>query len=564
MSPPPPPLYLSTLPAFSLQKHLYPPSNPPPSGPLPRPPSNLENQAIAARLSASSPPTSTSLHPKPLAYPFPSFSDTSERDLCGPSNLPAFDPTTSTNVSPASQPSPLDSLLDGNSPLPVDRRPSAITQASSDALGENCRPSQLALPPFDQNGWKSSAGGSDYSASSLLVSHEEVASPKSDLLPHLARSVLSVEEIQHDSHSLGRLSRLSYVSGGAAFVVSEGDSLAHSNSAQSYRVDNVLPDFEAQRTAHLGNPTIYEANCQHGFYINSTLGNPRDSRLRIHPADNRFEHTYRVRKADGAEEPIYVPVYVFEPPGNFPDRSRLTAPLATPKFLNHTPRNFSLPGKSGGGPPARFSSDSAEMLLGSTSKFDGVIPEIRLPPRTYDSQRRAIQPFRKSVAASILPEKKKPKNSGQSSKETAHQRFEREHIHYFRDLDHLEESFYPAALIPPQIQIHGPKILVSRYGIPALRQPEDAYTGDEINEGRWPERYKRQKRIGRSLLCMCIVMPPLWLIMAAGLLDNLVAEMTSGEIWGVGRPEKVLAAWFGGLFCLSLTATIIAVGVIAL
>lgn len=515
---------LLRLPAFSLPEHLRHPCNPPPTGPLPRPPSILENRGIAARLSAASPPLS-----------------------------------------------PSDSLPNNShNPSPVGRQPSDHTQASSDALGENYLPSRpLALPTSDRNSRKSSAIDTDCSGcsgSSLLASDEETDPlSKPARTSHFDRSVASLEGLQHDSRSLGRLSRLSYISGGAAFVVSEeSEDLRTTNgTGRSYRINNVLPEFEERQGPRRVGP-VPRDRCD--LRMNGTLGNPGDSRLRIHPADNRFEHTYRMRKASETEEPIYVPVYSFEPPGKFPDRSRLTAPLATPKFLNHTPRNFSLPGRSDGNPAARSSSDSAEMLLGDTGKFDGIEREIKVPPRAYDARRRTLRPFGNPLSMkSSPPVRDKMKNGGQLfGKETAHRRFERERGHRFHDLNHLEESHWPAALIPPRIQTHGLEHPFSKYGIPTLGRPEDSYAGKEINEGRWPERYKRQKRIGRSLLCVCIAMPPLWLIMAAGLLDNLVAEMTGGEIWGVGRSEKVLAAWFGGTFCFALIVAIIVAGITVL
>ncbi|KAK6345044.1 hypothetical protein TWF718_006983 [Orbilia javanica] len=546
---------LSPLPAFPLPKNLRHPPNPPPTCPLPRPPSILENQQTAARLSASLPfPTpleikkSTEIPQHSHSYPFPKASD---------------------------------------SPYPVGRRPSAHTQASSDALGENYLPSQpLVLPALDQNSRKSSAistNCSRYSSASLS------SSPEPNHASHFNQSVISLEELQRNP----RLSRLSYISGSAAFVLSAGSrDLQTGDARQPDTTNNVSLGFGEHEGPHSVAPFTRGTDNQYEFHTNSTLGVLGDSRLRIHPADNRFEQcvnvppyttnitkranhtlesTYRIRKASEAEDPIYVPVYSFEPPGKFPHRSRLTAPLSTPKFLNHTPRSFSLLGRSDGNPAARSSSDSAEMLLGNTSKFDGIRQEIKVPPQVYDAQRRAPRGFRGQLARgppvliSDVPPRNQIKGSEKRfSKETSHQKFEREHGHYFHDLSQLEESYWPVAPILPRIQIHGPKHSLSKYGVPSLRRPEDSYTGKEINEDRWPERYKRQKRIGRSLLCVCIAMPPLWLIMAVGLLDNLVAEMTSGEIWGVGRSEKVLAAWFGGIFCFFLIATIIVVGIVVL
>ncbi|KAK6520359.1 hypothetical protein TWF506_000631 [Arthrobotrys conoides] len=562
-----PPLHrCSPLSVFSLPRHLRHPSNPPPTGPLPRPPSVLENQEIGARLSLSSPLFSASIRPRLVANLGQGFGESSQSISNSKSSL-------------TTQLSPFNSLPgSSDSPSPVGRQPSANTQASSDALGENYLPFRPLNPsPLDQNSRKSSAVSADcsrYSGSSLLISDEETAPspPRPAQTLNFDQSVVSIEEPQQDSRSLDRLSRLSYISGGAAFVVSEESEDFQTNGISwTYRINNVLPVFEDQQRRHSTAHGPRDTTNRYDYHINSTLGNPGNSSLRIHPADNRFEHTYRMRKANEIEEPVYVPVYNFEPPGKFPERCRLTAPLATPKFLNHTPRNFSLPGRSDANSVARSSSDSAEMLLGNTSGLGGIGQEIKAPPRAYETHRRTLHPFRNPLArkspviAASLPAGNNMKSDRKSfGKETVNQRFEREHCHYFHDLSHLEESHWPTVPISPQIQIHGPKYSFSKYGVPTLGRPEDSYTGKEINETRWPERYKRQKRIGRSLLCMCIAMPPLWLIMAVGLLDNLVAETTSGEIWGVGRSEKVLAAWFGGIFCFALLVTIIVVGIIVL
>ncbi|KAK6496552.1 hypothetical protein TWF481_001553 [Arthrobotrys musiformis] len=531
----------SISPSFPSPKYLRRPPNPPPTGPLPRPPSPLELRKRAQVLSEPA-----------------SAQNNSSAGQLSPSSSP------STNAA--------------DKPLPFDRKLSAHTQASSDALGENYLPARLStLPPLDQDQSSRkpspiSTDRSKYSDFSLLVSKEETHPPG---LTHISRfdpGAVSLGELQRDSNVSGRPPRLSYVSGSAAFEASVGNEDFQTDIIRPRRTHSSLLGLGGQRNTHPGVSSPYDISDLHNFYINSTLGNPGDPRLRIHPADNRFEHTYRIRKANETEEPIYVPVYNFAPPGKFPDRSRLTAPLATPKFLNYTPRKFLLPERSDGNPAARSSSDSAEMLLGnSVNTFDGPSHVIRVPPQAHDARGRNPHFFwnplsRKSPIVAFRPPGIDKIKSSRSipDRETAHQRFEREHSHYFHDLNYLEESHWPAALVPAQIQIHGPKYSFSKYGVPTLSRPEDSYTGKEINEDCWPERYKRQKRIGRSMLCIFIAMPPLWLVMAVGLLDNLVSEMTSGEIWGVGRPEKVFAAWFGGISCLALIVAIILIGVIVL
>ncbi|KAF3901703.1 hypothetical protein ABW20_dc0105633 [Dactylellina cionopaga] len=390
-------------------------------------------------------------------------------------------------------------------------------------------------------------------------------------------STLSVENFEDNARCLSRLSRLSYISNGAAFVVSEESESSQRSSGLFYRVESIMPGLrDLPDATPSNNRTSKHVSTRNDNHLAGTLGNIKDSAVRIHPADSRFE-----QRATDAEEPIYVPVYTFEPPGKFPDRSRLTAPKAAPRFVNHTPRNFSLPGRAVGDIGPRSSSESNEMLLGDAGKFDGGNADTSVPPRAYGAQGRftrsiGIFPDRRpSFTIPSLPKRNKRKTDpfddsihrieSHFKKETARQKFEKEHSHYFHDLDHLAKAQWPDTPGYPQIQIHGPRhSFSSKYGFPTLNRPEDAYVGDNINKDRWPERYKRQKRIGRSLLCVCLLMPPFWLVMAVGLLDNLVVEVTAGEIWSVGEPEKAAAAWLGGLSCFALIVFVIAIGIVVL
>ncbi|KAF3907775.1 hypothetical protein AA313_de0210360 [Arthrobotrys entomopaga] len=630
---PRPSLRLSSLPTFSpqpLPKHLRHPSLPAPSGPLPRPPSVLENEEIGARLSASSPPATGSVRSKLIAFPFPSIPEIGVSPAVDPIYNPNENDPTRDKLSPlvsqssrsqsSSQLSPLNFALHGDSPGSLTRQPSAHTQASSDALGENSRPSvqyESTIPPHinqynNQVSNRHSVNESTISSSSIPTSSSNVLHNSSMINSARRRETLDllIPEYQTDAllqkittsssdpgeehRSTSRLSRLSYISSGAAFIVSENGTSRRS-SGQSYLVENLLPSMgdlqdlnnlhaapekEPQLDSSPRAPEFEPKHSRQGSNLTGTLGHTIDPSVRVHPADNRFEHTYRMRRASEAEDPIYVPVYSFEPPGKFPDRTRPTAPRVAPRFINHTPRNFSLPGREFGEPTIpRSSSDSAEMLLGHSTKFDGADRTVSKPAATYNPQNRRRSSFgitlKKLSPIGGLDLSKKRSNTlptdpaiakEKSKKETARQRFEREHSHYLHDLSHLEKGNNRpnTPTVGPEIQIHGPRHSFSKYGVPGLNRPNDSYIGDNIDPQRWPEQSKRQKRIGRSLLCACLLMPPMWLIMAVGLLDNLVVELTNGEIWSVGRTEKTIAAWLGGMFCFSLIVTIITVGVVAL
>ncbi|EWC45787.1 hypothetical protein DRE_05124 [Drechslerella stenobrocha 248] len=640
-----PQLHLSGLPPFipvTLPKHLRHPSLPPPTGPLPRPPSITENEEIGARLSANSPLMTGSMRSKLTAFPFPTIPEMGTAPA-QPETLSQL--TTQTPKSPSSsQLSPSNFLVSSDSPASLARQPSAHTQASSDALGETPGPSTLYGPAaltsstqgHRQSAISTSSDRSDYSGLSLTESHPD---DSDDLMPATAPmglsisnstpllhsqslsflrgdrrdsnlslnsttngpnpgrgsrresyvSGISIEDIQADSRRLSRISGLSYMSGGAAIVVSEEDTNLGRNSSISYKVHKVLPELTGvtplkrdESSSGGEGPSEVQPISPISPISPGRLGSFKDP-IRVHPADHRFEHTYRVRRASEAEEPIFVPVYTFEPPGKFPDRSRITAPKTVPRFVNHTPRNFSLPGRSTSKSTPRSSSDSAEMLLGGSGTFDGTDPyDIQAPETAYGAHMKTrrssgpmlpvprspqalmpTSPTSHSSRVGQLPKIMQPLGAEKYfKKETASQRFEREHSHYFHDLDRVERA---EGIASPNEPIHRPRYsFTARYGVPSMNRPPDAYIGDDINPGRWPDRYKRQKRIGRSLLCVCVLMPPMWLIMAVGLLDNLVLEMTDGDIWGVGQSEKVAAAWLGGIFCFSLVVAIITVGVVVL
>ncbi|KAG0635850.1 hypothetical protein HOY80DRAFT_1056004 [Tuber brumale] len=76
------------------------------------------------------------------------------------------------------------------------------------------------------------------------------------------------------------------------------------------------------------------------------------------------------------------------------------------------------------------------------------------------------------------------------------------------------------------------------------------------------EYRKREKRVGRLLLAFCMLFPPLLLVVAWGGFDVTVEGWTSGQLKGVGRVEKRIAAWVGGTFAVCVVAGIIAGAVV--
>jgi len=76
------------------------------------------------------------------------------------------------------------------------------------------------------------------------------------------------------------------------------------------------------------------------------------------------------------------------------------------------------------------------------------------------------------------------------------------------------------------------------------------------------EYRKREKKAGRLLLGFCMLFPPLLLVVAWGGFDVTVEGWTSGQVKGVGKVEKRMAAWVGGTFAVCVVAGIIAGAVV--
>ncbi|RPA94278.1 hypothetical protein L873DRAFT_1793060 [Choiromyces venosus 120613-1] len=76
------------------------------------------------------------------------------------------------------------------------------------------------------------------------------------------------------------------------------------------------------------------------------------------------------------------------------------------------------------------------------------------------------------------------------------------------------------------------------------------------------EYRRREKRAGRLLLGLCMLFPPLLLVVAWGGFDVTVEGWTAGQVKGVGRAEKRIAAWVGGAFAVCVVAGIIAGAVV--
>ena len=61
----------------------------------------------------------------------------------------------------------------------------------------------------------------------------------------------------------------------------------------------------------------------------------------------------------------------------------------------------------------------------------------------------------------------------------------------------------------------------------------------------------RQLTISRTVFCLCLLLPPMWLLYGIGLLDDFVFWWTEGEVEAMDEGYKH-EAWAWGLFSLLL------------
>lgn len=82
------------------------------------------------------------------------------------------------------------------------------------------------------------------------------------------------------------------------------------------------------------------------------------------------------------------------------------------------------------------------------------------------------------------------------------------------------------------------------------------------NDAHSREYRMKEKRAGRITLAFCLLFPPLLLLAAMGTFDATVDAWTEGEVKGVGRPEKRIAAVVGGVFAIGVVAGGVAAAVL--
>lgn len=78
------------------------------------------------------------------------------------------------------------------------------------------------------------------------------------------------------------------------------------------------------------------------------------------------------------------------------------------------------------------------------------------------------------------------------------------------------------------------------------------YSPEAWQENDYGKEYRaKEKRASMTILALCILFPPLFLLVAMGAFDTTVDGWTDGEVKRVGRVEKRIAAVAGGVFAVA-------------
>lgn len=78
------------------------------------------------------------------------------------------------------------------------------------------------------------------------------------------------------------------------------------------------------------------------------------------------------------------------------------------------------------------------------------------------------------------------------------------------------------------------------------------YNPEAPQDEEYSKEYRaKERKAGVIVLALCLLFPPLLLLAAMGVFDTTVDGMTGGEVKGVGKTEKRVAAVVGGLFAIA-------------
>ena len=125
-------------------------------------------------------------------------------------------------------------------------------------------------------------------------------------------------------------------------------------------------------------------------------------------------------------------------------------------------------------------------------------------------------------------------------------------------------SWSPAKYLP--VPSRRPAKFLRRSLTPHLYSPQDIALesmGEKEMSGSQQQQSpphairRRERRIGRMLMLMCIVFPPLLFILASGGFDSFVASWTKGEIRRIGSPEKRHSLILGTILMIVVVVAVV-------
>lgn len=293
------------------------------------------------------------------------------------------------------------------------------------------------------------------------------------------------------------------------------------------------------------------------------------------PNANAAPSSYRMRQTSG-DEPILVPHYRYEVSSAFPNRNALTRPIpAKPTTADSTKSSTSansIPGSLLRKPPSAILHGSAVMEPYSPiSQGDQVYDRSDVHPAfrrstdndsEYAASNSHLEAFGGGFrAVATAPDGSNIDITRPDPGTPSIQRLS------FTDLPTPEparrRSWSPAKYLP--IPSRRPAKFLRRSLTPHLYSPQDIALepmGEkEMTKSQQQPPHairRRERRIGRMLMLMCVVFPPLLFILASGGFDSFVASWTKGEIRRIGSTEKRLSLILGTLLMMAVVIAVVA------
>lgn len=71
------------------------------------------------------------------------------------------------------------------------------------------------------------------------------------------------------------------------------------------------------------------------------------------------------------------------------------------------------------------------------------------------------------------------------------------------------------------------------------------------------EEYEAQRRVGRLVMLLCLLFPPLLFVMAGGGMDMAVESVTKGKVKRIGSREKRIALILGTVLAIAVVVAVV-------